>query len=51
MASPRVELGEEELGSKHVSFVLDTSGSMKTSNKIQQAKDELQGLLDEGKKL
>ena len=41
MASPRVELGEEELGSKHVSFVLDTSGSMKTSNKIQQAKDAL----------
>jgi Ca-activated chloride channel family protein len=41
MASPRVELGEEELGSKHVSFVLDTSGSMKASNKIQQAKDAL----------
>jgi Ca-activated chloride channel family protein len=41
MASPRVNLGEEDLGSKHVSFVLDTSGSMKTSNKIQQAKDAL----------
>ncbi len=41
MVSPRVELGEEELGSKHVSFVLDTSGSMGASNKIQQAKDAL----------
>ena len=41
MMSPRVELGEEELGSKHVSFVLDTSGSMKAANKIQQAKDAL----------
>ena len=41
MASPKVEMGEEELGSKHVSFVLDTSGSMKESNKIQQARDAL----------
>ena len=41
MASPRVELGEEELGSKHVFFVLDTSGSMKASSKIQQAKSAL----------
>lgn len=41
MASPKVELGQEELESKNVFFVLDTSGSMEANNKIQQAKDAL----------
>jgi len=46
MASPKVNLGKKDLGSKNVFFVLDTSGSMQENNKIEQAKDALKFCLN-----
>jgi len=46
MASPKVNLGREQLGKKNVFFVLDTSGSMRANNKIGQAKDALKFCLN-----
>jgi len=46
MVSPKVNLGQGELGGKNVFFVLDTSGSMQANNKIEQAKDALKFCLN-----
>ncbi|MCR4407943.1 MAG: VIT domain-containing protein [Anaerolineae bacterium] len=45
LVAPKVEVDEQEVVSKDVIFVLDTSGSM-SGEKIEQAKDALRFVLD-----
>ncbi|MCX7017163.1 MAG: VWA domain-containing protein, partial [Candidatus Sumerlaeota bacterium] len=46
MIAPKVEMNEADIQSKAVTFVFDTSGSMASDKKIDQARDALKYCLD-----